>query len=289
MEPLNTLPKHNLFGLENQDYKTARVVVLPVPYDSATTYGSGARNGPSAIIEASRHIELFSYELKKDISKIGIYTTDEIAPNLGSPELMAKQIKKEVELIIEDGKIPLLLGGDHSITIGAIAAYKAVGRKISVLYFDAHSDSRNEIFGSRHTHASVAARIKDMYYSITWVGVRSIDERSFKKINRSSIVYADQITPYNTELIAAKIRKRVKGDIYISIDLDVLDPSEMPSVGTPEPGGMSFSTLSDIITRVARGNKLAGMDITELSPIGGIVYPNYTAAKLAGLALGSFF
>ncbi len=289
MEPLNTLPKYNLFGLEEQDYKKAKVVVVPIPYDATLTYRSGARDGPHAIIDASRNLELYSYEIGEDISKIGIYTTDEMAPDLSSPENMAKRIQKEIGILLDDGKMPLLLGGDHSIAIGAIGAFKERKKDISIIQFDAHSDSRDEIFGSKYTHASVMARVREMYDKVVQVGLRSIDGDSAKALNPKCTLTMEDIHGLSGKEIARKIIEATGSEIYITIDLDVLDPSEMPSVGTPEPDGLSFNQITEIIREISKKKRLVGLDIVELSPIPYITYPNFTAAKLAYLTLGYFF
>lgn len=288
MEPLNAMPKYNLFGLEDQDYKTARVVVLPVPYDATLTYKSGAREGPHAIIDASRNLELYSYELGLDISKIGVYTTDEVAPDLSSPENMSIRVRKEIGIILDDGKVPLMLGGDHSITIGAVGAFKERKKDISIIHFDAHSDSRDEIFNSKYTHASVIARVREMYEDVVQVGVRSIDSESAKKLVATQMFTMSDIHKSSESEIAGRIAKATGNEVYITIDLDVLDPSEMPSVGTPEPDGMRFGQIINIIKELSKTKSLAGLDIVELSPIPYLAYPNFTAAKLAYLTLGYF-
>lgn len=287
MEPLNSLPRYAMFGIDDQDYKKARVVVLPVPYDSAVTYKSGAKDGPRAIIDASRNLEFYSYELKDDPRRIGIYTTLELAPNLDSPEKMAKNVKREVEVILDDGKVPMLLGGDHSITIGALEAF--AGRKeISVVQFDAHTDSVDEMFGSRYTHASVMARAMEMHEKIVQVGIRNIDAVSAKRLDMRRIMFMDEVDRIGTKAVADKINRLTGKEVYITVDLDVIDPGEMPSTGTPEPGGMHWKELVDIIRRVAAKKNLAGMDITELRPIPYMHAPDFAAAKLAYLSLGYF-
>ncbi len=289
MEPLNAMPKYNLFGLEEQDYEKAKVVVLPVPYDATSTYKPGARNGPHAIIEASRNIELYSYELGKNISEIGIYTTDEIAPDFSSPENMIKRINKEVSIVLDDGKVPMLLGGEHTITLGALSALHFHNEELSVLQFDAHADSYDEIFGSRYTHASVMARAKELYNSTFQVGIRSIDKDSAQKIDKTRTLFMDQIHSMSDEEIIDAIVDATEEKLYITIDLDVLDPSEMPSVGTPEPDGMRFWQLSKILNGIAKKKKLAGIDIVELNPIPYLHAPDFLAAKLAYLSIGYFF
>ncbi|MGC8662623.1 MAG: agmatinase [Candidatus Micrarchaeia archaeon] len=287
MEPLNTLPKYNLFGIDNADYSTAKVVALPVPYDSTVTYQPGARNGPHAIIAASRNIELYSCEIGADISKIGIYTTDELAPDMSSPENMISRIEKEVGIILNDKKIPLLLGGEHTITLGALKAFKDSGGEISIIQFDAHSDSRDSLFGSKYMHATVMARAKELFNNVVQVGIRSIDEESAKKLNSLQIFFADQVHN-DIQNVIKSINELTTKDVYITVDLDVLDPSIMPSVGTPEPDGLTFNELTKIIGGIAKEKKLVGLDIVELSPIPYLEAPNYTAAKLIYLILGNF-
>ena len=280
MQILNSAAPHNLFGLEGQSYEKAKFAVLPVPYDSTVSYGSGSRDGPDAIISASRHLELYSEELGFSPADAGVYTLEQLEPDVSGPEPMVKRIAKEVSIIIDDGKVPLLLGGEHTIAIGAVTAIANAGDDFSVLHFDAHSDSREEFMGSRYSHACVMARIRDMCKSTYSVGVRSIDEHGHSKYSKD-ILYMKDMRSMSDEMIIKAISKRIKENVYITIDLDVLDPSEMPSVGTPEPGGMRYTSLINIISGVLKGRKLIGADISELAPIPGIRAPDYLAAKLA--------
>ena len=286
--PLNSLPKHNLFGLDEQDYDSAKVVVLPVPYDSTTTYKTGAREGPDAIMEASRNMELYSYEVEADISKVGICTMQSMAPDVSSPEKMVEKISGEVKIVLEDGKIPLLIGGEHTITIGALRAFKDQGRDLTFIHFDAHADSREELLGSRFMHATVATRARELYPNIIQVGVRSIDADSAVKAERQSILFMEDIRRMGLKEVTQLIADRAHGNVYVSIDLDVLDPAEMPSVGTPEPDGLRFFELMKIIQGLGERKKLVGLDVVELCPIPSLHAPNYLAAKLIYLTLGAF-
>jgi len=286
--PLNPLPKHNLFGIEKQDYDSAKVAVLPVPYDATTTYKTGSREGPDAIINASRNIELYSYELGADISELGIYTLPAMSPDLSSPENMTDSVKKEVGIILQDNKVPLLLGGEHTITIGALKAFKEHKKELSILHFDAHSDSRNELFGSKYMHATVISRARELYPDIFQVGVRSIDADSAKKADSQKTLFMRDIHRIGLNEIIASILDMAPGDIYVTIDLDVLDPGEMPSVGNPEPDGLRFHELMRIIEGVGERKRLVGLDVTELCPIPYLHAPDYLAAKLIYLTLGHF-
>lgn len=280
MQILNSAAPYNLFGLEDQSYEKAKFVVLPVPYDSTMSYGSGSRDGPDAIIRASRHIELYSEELGFSPADAGIYTLEQLEPDVSGPEAMVKRIAREVSIIIDDGKVPLLLGGEHTVALGAVMAIANAGDDFSVLHFDAHSDSREEFMNSKYSHACVMARIRDMCKSTYSVGVRSIDEQGYSKYSKD-ILYMKDMRSMSDKMIAESISKHVKKNVYITIDLDVLDPSEMPSVGTPEPGGMKYTSLINILSGVLKGRKLIGADISELAPILGMRAPDYLAAKLA--------
>ncbi len=282
------MPPYTLFGIEDQDYEKAKVVVLPVPYDSTSTFKVGSREGPHAIIEASRHVEFYSEELGRDVSKMGIYTLDELAPNFDSPKKMVDRIAKEVSLIMQDSKVPLLLGGEHTIAVGAVQAVAEKYKDFSVLHFDAHSDSYEEYFGTKYCHACIMARIREMCKSCYSVGVRSTTEEHVKK-HAASTLYMKDIREMAIKQVIERILKNTKKNLYVTIDLDVLDPSEMPSTGTPEPGGMRYNELKDILKGVLKERNLIGIDFNELCPIPGITAPNFLAAKLIYLALGYAF
>lgn len=286
--PLNSVPGYNLFGLEDQSYEEAKVIVLPVPYDSTVTYRAGAREGPNAIMNASRNIELYSHELGADISKMGIYTLQAMAPDLSSPEKMVAGIKREVDLLLDDGKVPLLLGGEHTITLGALLAFKEKDVDLGILDFDAHTDSRQEMFGSRYTHATVMARARELYPDIFYVGVRSMDQDSAEKIDYARAVTAAELREKGAKQAVARILKSSKKGVYLTFDLDALDPSEMPSVGTPEPDGLRFADAIEIIKGVSAKRKLLGADFVELCPIPYLHAPDFLAAKLIYLTLGYF-
>ena len=278
---------YTLFGIEEQDYDRAKVVVMPVPYDSTTTYRAGTREGPHALINASRNIELYSEETEKDISTIGIYTAEELAPNFSSPENMVKQIEKEVVQVLEEKKMPLLIGGEHTISLGSLRPISQRNKKLTFLYFDAHSDSRDSFMGSKYSHACVAARAKELC-GIYGVGIRSIDEESARKLGKN-MLYMKEAHRMGTEKIIESIIKNTQENIYLSIDFDVLDSSEMPSVGTPEPDGFSFYQLKEIIKGVVEKKRVLGMDFVELNPVPGMVAPDYLAAKLVYYTLSYVF
>ena len=220
--------------------ETARVVLVPIPYDSTTTYKTGARDGPLELLRASAHLEEFDHELVINVAKIGIHTTPFLDPVLDGPRGMIDRIHKTVLPFVKQKKIVGLLGGEHTITLGSIQAYRSFYPDLSVLYFDAHGDLRDSYMGSKWGHANVARRISETYPVIE-VGVRSISEQEASFIEKSNVnvFFMDTVNPEPPspdEVVAAISSPRV----YISVDLDCLDPSLMSAVGTPEPGGLSW-------------------------------------------------
>ncbi len=289
MKVLNTTAPHNLFGLEEQDYDTAKVAVLPVPYDSTSTYRVGSREGPHAIIEASRALELYSEEFDAVIAdKVGIFTLEELAPDFNSPEGTINRIAKEVGLLLDDGKVPLLLGGEHTIAVGAVKAIAGKYKDFSVLHLDAHADSRDEFMSTRYCHACVMARIREMCKSAFSAGVRSIDKESAHKYEKS-ILYMRDMRKMTTAQIVGTILKNTKKNIYITLDLDVLDSAEFPSTGTPEPGGLRYEELRDILKGVLKERNLIGIDFNEMNPIPGMVAPEFMVSKLIYSTIGYAF
>ncbi|MDO8637960.1 MAG: agmatinase [Candidatus Daviesbacteria bacterium] len=279
------LEPFNFGGLEGQDYKSAKVIIFPVPYSSTTYWNPGTKDGPRALIEASRHLETWDLELKKDISKCGIYTLDSLAPSKNSPQEVMDQIEKVVSQILKDKKFPLIIGGEHSITYGGVKAF-AKNKNFSVLQFDAHTDLRAEFEGTKYHHGAVMRRIyEDLKIPVTQVGIRSVSEEEVKYIKKSkkeNIFYAPSL-PIE-EIVAS-----LKENVYISFDLDFLDPSIMPSTGTPEPGGFFWYQALELLKAVANQKNIVGADIVELSPIPSLPAPDFLAAKLVYKIIGYIF
>lgn len=271
---------------ENGTLEDARVVLVPVPYDSTTSYRSGARHGPSAIITASRQLEDYDLELDRDISEIGIHTAAEIVPDASGPRAMIEVVERIVRALARPGRLVGLLGGEHSITVGAVTALVDSYPDVSVLYLDAHADLRDEYMGTRWGHASVARRLYDVC-PLVEVGVRSLsaDERRFIRHNELPVLFWPPLNGDRVKL-AETVVSALSSNVYVSIDLDVLDPSIMPAVGTPEPGGMSWEDVTGLLRAVARKRKIVGFDVTELSPGEGPEAGAFIAAKLTYKLIG---
>ena len=256
---------------------TAAAVLIPVPIDSTTSYRTGARYGPAAIIAASAAIEDYDLELDIDVAELGIHTTAPLEPDVASPRRMAQRVQTAVAYYQQMDKLTGVLGGDHSAAIGSALAALHRHPAMSVLYIDAHADLRDEYQGARWGHASAARRIAE-HCPVTLAGVRTLaaEERDYITSAALPITYwPPDRADYIDRIIAT-----LANPVYLSIDLDALDPSEMAAVGTPEPGGMRWPELLALLRAVARRRRIVGFDLCELAPNDGPPANAYTAAKL---------
>ena len=269
------------------DPANATAFVIPVPYDSTTSFRSGARDGPTAIIEASRHLEDYDIELDCDISQAGIHTTPELQPRMNGPQSMLVAVRAAVEMTASQGKLPVLLGGEHSITIGAVQALTEIHPDLSVLYLDAHADMRDSFMGTRWGHASVARRISELC-PLALIGVRSIsaEERAFVEGQGIPVQYWNSGSSSSLDSAIALASDHLTDKMYISIDLDALDPSIMADVGTPEPGGMLWHEILALLHAASHRSSIVGFDVVELNPSQSSVACAFTAAKLAYKLIG---
>lgn len=274
--------RFNFGGLPEElaNLESASAVVMPVPYDSTTSYRCGTREGPLAIINASRFVELYDEETSLDVSERGIATLGELEPVISSPEAMITRVSRLAQPIMEQGKILAMLGGEHSITVGGIKAAKACRPSFSILQFDAHADLRDAYQGSPYSHACTMRRALE-YNPIEQVGIRSLsrEEASFIAEKGLRPFYAPSVL-CNKEKTLEEILSRLLAEVYITIDLDVLDPSIMPAVGTPEPGGLGWYDILYFLKAICLKKRIIGFDVVELSPQPGNIAPDFLAAKL---------
>ena len=310
------LPPYNFAGLEDHcDFESSRFVVVPVPYDSTVSYKSGCRDGPHAVISASRHMELFVRDLGEPYLQ-GICTLDELEPARGNPKETIDRINFVAKKIIEVRKIPVFLGGEHSITIGVLNAFKEISDNVNVLksaasatafeekqkgkgkkkgllvvQFDAHADLRDELDETKYSHASVMRRAGEMF-DILQIGLRSVakEEQEFIEKNNLDCFFADDLNSNKSRAIAKEVEKIAKDrDVYISIDMDVFDPLIAPGVGTPEPNGLTYKQVFDMVSLIfSASSKVVGFDCVETSPVAGNTVTEYTAAKLVYSIMGLF-
>jgi len=266
--------------------RTSLFSVIPVPYDLTSTYGTGARLGPAAILNASANMELYDEHLGQETYLAGIHTDEAIAIDARGPEQMIKRVYSHIKKHLAATRVPVLLGGEHSISLGAVQAAYNFYPEVTVLHFDAHADLRNSYQNSCFSHASVARRMAELC-SVVQVGVRSIsaeDAAFMKSCKRVETFLAEHI--HSHPHWQAQVLSLLKGDIYITIDLDVFDPSIMPSTGTPEPNGLLWRDVVPLLEEVTRHHRVVGFDVVELAPLPGIVAPDFLVAKLIYSLMG---
>ncbi|MEC4806467.1 MAG: agmatinase [Jaaginema sp. PMC 1079.18] len=274
-------------------YDNAQVVIQPIPYEATTTYRKGCENGPAALLEASQQVELYDVELQREIAmEVPIYTADAIASTVGgqntSSAMMYQGTQTRMAQYIADGKFAIALGGEHSITAPIVTAYtQALDEPFTVVQIDAHGDLRQEYEDSIYNHACVMRRILDLGLPILPVGIRSICAEEAQLITNQNIpvFWAHEIVknPHWIEDAIAAIPTR---KIFITIDLDGLDSSVIPGVGTPQPGGLDWYALTGFLRRLFQEYEVIGCDVMELAPIPYSVVSEFTAAKLTYKLIG---
>ena len=279
-------PPRGFAGVHSQatTLETAKVVILPVPYDSTTEYRSGTREGPQAIIDASQFLELYDAELDLQISDLGIHTLPEVQPLMSGPELMVDRVHQIAAELANEGKLVVMLGGEHSLTVGMVRAFRDRYEDLSVLQLDAHADLRDEYMGTRYSHACAMRRVWELC-PVAQVGIRSLslEEHRFLVERNSAPFEAEDVEePGFAERVLSSLSPRV----YITVDLDVFDPSIMPAVGTPEPGGLTWQQVLRLLRAVAEGKQIVGFDVVELCPREGPNSCSFIAAKLAYKMMG---
>ena len=254
----------------------AKVVILPVPYDGTSTWLKGADKGPSAIIEASNHMELYDIETDSQVYRKGIFTAEPVDVDL-LPEQMVEIVHKKVEDYIDKEKFVIVIGGEHSVSIGSAKAHIEKYSDVTVLQLDAHSDLRNEYEGSKYNHACVMARIAEMC-PLVQVGLRSMDISEKEFLDENRVFFAENV--HKCDNWIEKVKSKLSEKVYITIDLDVFDPSIMPSTGTPEPGGLFWYDILMLLKEIFDDKEVVGFDVVELCPDERNKAPDFLAAKL---------
>ena len=273
---------------DKKDFLDCSVVIIPIGYDGTASYKPGAKYGPNAIINSSVELENYDIEMKKDITETGIFTTPEISPLASDPKEMLLKIETTIDNLKLKNQITGIIGGDHSVTIGSVKSAIKRFPDLSILYLDAHADLRDTYMGTKWGHASVARRLKSIC-KVVQLGVRSISSEEVNFISKSKseneIYYWDR-TKNNLQEDIDSALSQLSNQVYISIDLDVLDPSIMSAVGNPVPGGINWEEINSIIKQTAQHHSIVGLDVTELSPNEGPESCSFTAAKLIYKLIG---
>ena len=274
-------------------YEASRVVILPIPYEATTTYRKGCENGPDALLEASVQLEYYDDELDRETCwDARIYTHSSIADTRDGESVSSEQMlsvtRDTVSQLIQDDKFVIALGGEHSITTGIVDAYRlASSEPFTVIQIDAHGDMRHEYEGSIHNHACVMRRILDMGLPTLPIAIRAVckEEADLIKEKSLSVIWAREIAK-DPDWIEKAIARISTERVFITIDLDGIDPALIPGVGTPEPGGLNWYALTTFLRRVFETHQVIGCDVMELAPLGDSVVSQFTAAKLVYKLIG---
>ncbi|MFH1782453.1 MAG: agmatinase [Candidatus Omnitrophota bacterium] len=280
-----------IFGGKDNDmdfFNKAKAVIISVPYGRTVSYKKGTEHGPEAILKASDNIELFDEELLVETHSIGINTLPPLDVNGLKPEKMTSIVEKSVSEAMEKGKFPVILGGEHSVTIGAVKAAKKKYSDLSVLYFDAHADLRDSYNRSKYNHACVARRLLEEV-DLVEVGIRSFSKGEHDFFKEKKLNVMKMIDILKEKDWSSIVKEKLGKNVYISIDLDVFDPSIMPSVGTPEPGGMGWYDLLNALKDIIGNKNIVGFDVVELCPTKNMLRSDFLAARLVYKILGYNF
>ncbi len=263
---------------EFSDYAASEIVLLPVSFDKTTTYQKGSDKGPDALIEASRHLELYDIETDSEVYLKGIHTARSIL--LETSKEMLNEVYNQVYKYIRDEKFVITLGGEHSISSAPIKAHADSFKNISILQLDAHADLQDAYEGNPYSHASVMRRVQksDSVSNIVSVGIRSMSIEEKKAQESTTTFFSHDIHEQDDWI--EKVVNQLNDKVYITLDLDVFDPAIMPSTGTPEPGGLNWNQVMKLLRHVILKKNLIGCDVVELCPNPNNLAPDFLAAKL---------
>jgi agmatinase len=271
--------KTSNFGDLPEEYsapETAKMTIVPVPYDGTSTWLKGADKGPEAIIEASANMELYDIETDSEVYRKGIFTDKPLEQKL-SPADMVEAVRQKVRDHIQRGRFAVVIGGEHSVCIGSVMAHVEQYNDMTVLQLDAHCDLRDQYEGSKYNHACVMARVRELC-PILQVGIRSMDSCEKESLDKTRVFFAEDI--HNKTDWVNQALAKLPQQVYITIDLDVFDPSIMPSTGTPEPGGLLWYEVLALLRAVCGQKNVVGFDVVELCPDSRNRAPDFMAAKL---------
>jgi agmatinase len=272
---------HQFGGLlpVHRTYAESEALILPLPFDRTTSYVSGTRNGPRELLLASAQVELWDEEVGADVHEHGMFTLPELDLSSFTLDEAIAEIRRVAAALVDSGKYLITLGGEHSITAPIVSAVAARHPKVSVLQVDAHADLRDQYLDEPHSHACAMRRTLEIA-PLVQVGIRNIsgDEVSALPTLRTTIFYDWNMR--DDPAWQDRVVDALSDDVYITIDLDGIDPAVMPAVGTPEPGGLSWRELTQLLRKTFERKNVVGCDVVELCPIAGMASPNFIAAKL---------
>jgi agmatinase len=264
---------------EPRSFDQSRVVILPVPVDRTTSYVPGTRNGPREILQASSHMELWDDELGVDVHGVGIFTLPEMELPFGELAPLMDEIKRVASEVLSRDKFLVSLGGEHSITPPLVAAAAARYPDLTVLQIDAHADLRDSYMGTPHNHACAMRRTLE-HARVTQVGIRSMStEEAQVASSLNTTIFYDGTMRQEARWVD-RVVETLGETVYITIDVDGMDPAIMPATGTPEPGGLSWYEMLALLRAAIQNRRVIACDVVELSPLPGLMAPNFLCAKL---------
>ncbi len=271
-------------------YDSSRFVIFEAPYEHTSSYRSGSRQGPGAIIRASHFVEMYDETLEQESVRLGGICTVEPLDFAGKVDRFAVAlIEQQTEKLLKDGKFPIMLGAEHTVTLGAVQAFKKRFSKLSVLQIDAHSDLRESYEGNRYSHASVMARVVELGVPLVQVGIRAlcIEEAEFIRTGGTAhTLFAHQLRDMPTQKWVDQVISHLGEQVYITIDADGFDPSVIPAVGTAEPNGLTWNDSLALLTEVCARRQVVGFDVVEVAPDPNAIISEYTLAKLIYRLIG---
>lgn len=258
------------------DYSDSRIIIVPVPYDETSTWMKGADKGPEAIMEASVNLEFYDLETDSEAHLFGIHTVEPIIERR-SPEALVNAVFNRIIFLLKQEKFPVIVGGNHTVSIGSARAFSEHFENLSILQLDAHSDLRQEYEGSAFNHACAIARMREVA-PVIQVGIRSMSREEASDADWDRIFPAHELYVDKTKY--EKAIDMLTDNVYITIDLDVFDPSLIPSTGTPEPGGPGYNEIMNFLKEVIWKKNVVGFDVVELCPNPANKAPDFVAAKI---------
>jgi agmatinase len=265
---------------------TAKVLILPVAYEATTTYLKGTIEGPAKIIEASELVEWYDVELGRSSYRAGIHTLEEIR-STELPEIFLPVLEKQYAALLSEGKIIAMLGGEHTVTLAAVREHLKKYPGLTVLHLDAHADMREEYENTRYGHGCVMYHVADRGAAVVSVGVRAMDSAEADFIRERGIVSFPAHVCRRMDDLPSRVAAACGKKVYITIDMDVFDPGFVPGVGTPEPGGLDWYAVCDVVRAVCAEREVVGFDVVETRPLPDTVHSEFTAARLVYTIIGS--
>lgn len=255
----------------------ARFRVIPVPLERTVSYGSGTAKGPEAIIEASNELERITGHAEPCVE--GIFTEEPVDCNAALSEIM-ERIARRTEVAIRSGKVPVTLGGEHSLSYGAVTGVaRALNQPVGIVQIDAHADLRNAYQGEKHSHASVMHLLAEEGVRLAQFGVRAFSTEEAKSRLKNRVFHVDAEELVTGNIQAVDLPADFPELVYVSFDVDGLDPSQMPATGTPVPGGLGYYQALRLVEHALKGRKCVGFDVVELAPDGNAAW-DFTAAQI---------